>query len=97
MEVRIYRPSKAATQSGMANSRRWVLEYEPRAGRSVDSLMGWTSSQDTTQQVYLTFNTCEEAIMFANSNRMTYRLEEPRPRRTIRKAYADNFRHHKVV
>ncbi|SVC53517.1 uncharacterized protein METZ01_LOCUS306371, partial [marine metagenome] len=97
VDVRIYKPSKAATQSGVANSRRWVMEFESQAGRSIDRLMGWTSSKDTTQQVCLTFSNCEQAIAFANSNGMTYRVDEPKFRRPKRKAYADNFRYDKIV
>ena len=97
MDVRIYKPSKVATQSGLANTRRWVLEYESRAGRSIDGLMGWTSSKDTTQQVCLTFSSCEQAIAFANSNGMTYRVEESRSHRAKAKSYAENFRHDKVL
>ena len=97
MDVRIYKPSKAATQSGAANSRRWVMECESQAGRSIDRLMGWTSSKDTTQQVSLTFSNSEQAIAFANSNGMTYRVDEPKFRRPKRKAYADNFRYDKIV
>ena len=96
VDVRIYKPSKTATQSGVANSRKWVLEHEPRASRGIDRLMGWPSCKDTTQQVCLTFGSREQAIAFANSNGMTYRIEEPRSRRTKRKSYADNFRHDKV-
>ena len=95
-EVRIYRPSKTATQSGLGNTRRWVLEYEPRAARSIDQLMGWTSSRDTTQQVSLTFASCEQAVAFAKNNGMTFRVDEPRSQRPRSKSYAENFRYDKV-
>ena len=96
MDVRIYRPSKTATQSGLAHTRRWVLEYEPQAARSIDQLMGWTSSSDTTQQVCITFASCEQAVAFANSNGMTYRVDEPGIQRSRSKSYAGNFRYDKV-
>ena len=95
-DVFIYRPSKTATQSGLANTRRWVLEYEPRAARSIDQLMGWTSSRDTTQQVGLTFASCEQAVAFAKKNGMTWRVDEPRSQRSRSKSYAENFRYDKV-
>ena len=28
-DVHIYKPSKTATQSGLAGTRAWVLEFEP--------------------------------------------------------------------
>ena len=35
MKARIYRPAKTAMQSGQAQTRNWVLEYEPEAPREV--------------------------------------------------------------
>lgn len=92
MEARIYRPTKTAMQSGRAKSRRWVLEYERRARRTVDRLMGWTGCADTTQQVRLGFATRDDAVAFAERNALAYRIEEPREPRARLKAYADNFR-----
>ena len=42
MQVRIYQPAKSAMQSGRGNAKKWLMEYEPTARRSVDPLMGWT-------------------------------------------------------
>ena len=41
---------------------RWVLEPAPRGQRAVDDLMGWTGSDDTTQQIALSFATRQQAI-----------------------------------
>ncbi|MEE9317703.1 MAG: NADH dehydrogenase ubiquinone Fe-S protein 4, partial [Rhodospirillales bacterium] len=38
-EVRIYKPSKSAMQSGRINTRQWVLEYEPGSRKKTDPLM----------------------------------------------------------
>ena len=92
LQVRIYREAKTAMQSGRANSRRWVVEFEPEAPRRVEPLMGWTSSADTKGQVRLTFDSREEAVAFARKNAYMYSLEEPRERKVRPKAYADNFR-----
>jgi hypothetical protein len=91
MDVRIYRPAKTATQSGRAKTRRWVLEYAPRGKREVDDLMGWTSSNDTTAQVRLSFATEAEAIAYAKRRDLNYVVDEPRSRRVRPKSYADNF------
>ena len=45
MRARIYQPSRNAMTSGMAKTRKWVLEYAPASAREVDPLMGWTSSK----------------------------------------------------
>ena len=44
MTARIYKPSKTAMQSGFANTKAWVLDFEPEQPREVEPLMGWTSS-----------------------------------------------------
>lgn len=97
MDVRIYRPSKSAMQSGRANSRQWVLEFEPSARREVESLMGWTSSRDTRRQVVLRFDSREEAIAFAEKHGFSYELLEPHERRPKPKSYAENFRFKRAI
>ena len=91
MSARIYRPARTATQSGRANTRRWVLEFEPSARREIDGLMGWSGSTDTRAQVHLTFRTKEEAVAYARRNGLSYEVEEPHERRVRPKSYADNF------
>ncbi len=92
MTARIYRPEKTATQSGMAKTKRWLLEYDLEKPREVEPLMGWTSSGDMKQQLKLWFDTKEEAIAYATREGIAYRVEEPKPhiRRTV--IYSDNFK-----
>jgi hypothetical protein len=92
MVARIYKPAKTAMQSGQANTTDWVLEHEPATPREIDPLMGWTSSNDTSTQIKLTFDTRDEAIAYAKRNGIAYRLMEPKPRQAVRKSYADNFK-----
>ena len=91
MEARIYRPAKTATQSGRAKTSRWVLEHAPRGRRAVDSLMGWTGSDDTTQQITLSFASKEQAIAYARRRGFAYVVDEPQSRPVRPKSYADNF------
>ena len=91
MQVRIYQPPKTAMQSGQANSKSWVLEFEPGSARQVEPLMGWTSSRDTRSQLRLRFATAEEAIAYARKHGLMYNLERPVERKVQPKAYADNF------
>lgn len=78
-------------QSGQANTKAWVLDYEPEEPRQVEPLMGWTSSSDMRQQVRLRFATQGEAIAYCERHGLAYQLFEAKPlaRRTM--AYADNF------
>ena len=92
MVARIYKPAQTAMQSGPARTKEWVLEYEPEAPREIEPLMGWTSSRDMKGQIHLSFDTKEEAIAYAERSGIAYRVMEAKPRRAVRKAYADNFR-----
>ena len=96
MTARIYRPTKTAMQSGTANARKWVLEFEPAAGRAVDRLMGWTGSPDTDQQVRLSFPDRAAAVAFAERGGLDYQVSEPQESKPRIKAYADNFRYRRV-
>ena len=92
MTARIYQPARNAMQSGKGKSEHWVLDFEPATARSIEPLMGWTSTDDTQKQVRLSFDTKEEAIAYAERNGIPYRLDEPKPRGLVRKSYADNFK-----
>ena len=95
MDVHIYRPSKTATQSGLARTRSWLLEFEAGSGKTIEPLMGWTSSTDTMRQVTLSFSTQERAIAFADANGLTYRVSIAEERSRKSKSYSDNFRYEK--
>lgn len=92
MTARIYRPARNAMQSGKGKSKQWVLVHEPAAPRSIDPLMGYTSSSDMRQQVRLSFETLEDAEAYAQRNGIAYSVQpahEPTPKRV---SYPDNFR-----
>ena len=55
-------------------------------------LMGWTSSADTRQQLKMRFETKEQAIAYAESHGIAYRVDNPRKPKPKRKSYSDNFR-----
>ena len=91
MEVRIFKPSKTAMQSGRGKTGEWLFEFEPGARPDPDPLMGWNGSTDTRAQVRLHFDTREEAVAHAERNGWTYTVQQPKERRIRPKAYADNF------
>ena len=91
MLARIYRPAKTAMQSGKANTKAWVLEFEPKSARRSDPLMGWTQTGDMNGQVVLSFDTQEEAVRYATHHGLAFQLIDPKPAKRIIKAYADNF------
>ena len=95
MFARIYRPAKTATQSGVAKTRKWVLEFAPESRPSLDPLMGWTGSSDMRSQIRLTFDERDAAERYARENGIAYRIEEPRSRQHIirERGYGSNFSH----
>lgn len=96
MVARIYKPTRNAMQSGVAKTKHWVLEYEPERPRTVEPLMGYTSSVDMRSQIRLTFDTKEDAVAYAERNGIAYQVFEPHetPRKKI--AYSDNFSFRRV-
>lgn len=96
MAARIYKPAKTAMQSGRANTREWVLEFEPAQRKSPDPLMGWVGSGDTPQQVRLSFATKEEAVAYCKRRRIDHEVYEPKERAVRPKSYASNFRWDRV-
>jgi hypothetical protein len=91
MSSRIYKPAKNAMQSGKAKTREWRLDYEPEQPRSVEPLMGWTSSGDMKQQLTLRFDTKEDAIAYCEREGIAYQAIEPKAAACRQVAYADNF------
>jgi len=91
MTARIYKPAKTAMQSGQAKTKDWVLDYEPEEARTVEPLMGWTSSGDMRSQLRLRFATKEEAIAYCERNGIAYQITETKQPTRRGLAYADNF------
>src|SRR5262245_12375281 len=91
MPARIYKPSKTAMQSGQANAKDWVLDFEPEQPRRVEPLMGWTSSGDMRQQLRLRFDSKEDAIAYCEREGIAYQVFEVPPVKRRVMSYADNF------
>ena len=93
MRARIYKPSKTAMSSGLANTKSWILEFMPESTSEIDPLMGWTSSGDTQSQVTLTFETKQAAIDYAKENGIDAQVTEPKKRKfNVRTGgYGENF------
>ena len=97
MQVRIYRPSKTAMQSGRAATRRWVLEADRTARLEPEPLMGWISSADTLNQIKLFFSSSEEAALYARRQGWSFTIDQAHERQIRPKVYADNFRYDRLV
>ena len=56
-----------------------MLDYEPEQPRTVEPLMGWTSSADMKQEVHCVFDTKEEAIAYCERHGIPYQVFESKP------------------
>ncbi|KJY02359.1 NADH-ubiquinone oxidoreductase 21 kDa subunit like protein [Zymoseptoria brevis] len=93
--VRIYKPSKTATQSGDWHGHQWRMDWDPlsKGHRWENPLMGWQSSADFMQGTHLNFDTKDAAVAFAKKQGYEFFVQEPNERRITPKAYADQFVH----
>ena len=89
-KAKIYKPSKTAMQSGVRNTKKWILEFDT-LNTGINPLMGWVTSNDTMSEVKLEFSTKEQAINYARINNIDYYIIEPQKRKMIKKSYSDNF------
>jgi hypothetical protein len=96
MPARIYIPTKTAMQSGRANTRKWVLEFEPKDARRADPLMGWVGSRDTEGQLRLRFDKREEAVAYCERHGIDFAVTAPETAPLKIKAYADNFKFDRI-
>ena len=70
MKVRIFRRSKSTMQSGRAGADKWAVEFPPSAPRQAYPLNGWTMSGDMQRQLRLEFDSKEEAIAYAEREKL---------------------------
>jgi hypothetical protein len=92
MTARIYRPAPNAMQSGKGKSTQWLLVHELAESNAIDPLMGYTTSGDTRQQVRLSFETQEDAEVYAQKNGLAYSVQPAHDATPKRQSYPDNFR-----
>ena len=91
MTARIYKPARNAMQSGLGKTNDWLLTYEPEQPRSIDPLMGWTSSGDMKQQLRLQFDSKADAIAYCERHGIAYEVFDSVSSPPPRIAYSDNF------
>ena len=78
-------------QAGRGKTHEWVLEFDAKAKRDIDPVMGWTSINDTTGQVRLHFETREQAIAYAKREKITFSVADSREQKRLVKSYSANF------
>ncbi|KAI9492914.1 ETC complex I subunit conserved region-domain-containing protein [Zychaea mexicana] len=93
--VRIFSPSKPATQSGKFGTRHWRIDFDilPEGNRWENPLIGWASSADYQQGLSIKFSTKDDAIAFAERQGWNYYVQEPKKVKFAKKSYADNYKY----
>ena len=95
MSARIFQPTQNAMQSGKGKSDLWILQFEAKGPRSLEPLMGWTSSSDTKQQIKMRFKSKEDAVAYAKREGLAFVVQENNSVHAAKrpaKAYSDNFK-----
>lgn len=81
--------------SGTRKFRGWRLVF-PRTQFWENPLMGWTSTRDPLTNLVLNFDTKEQAIAYAEEQKLNYIVEEDESVRDVtvtKKSYADNYKY----
>ena len=89
-KAKIYKPTKTSMQSGVGKTKTWIFEYLDESP-SINPLMGWESSSTTLSELKLFFDTKDQAIEYANKNKIEFVLIENNQRSFVKKSYTDNF------
>ena len=90
--ARISELERKTTQSGKANTGRWLLEFEREQPLRPDPLTGWNGSGDTKPQVRLVFPTKDAAVAYCEKHHLDHHVVPAAPVSLKIQAYADNFR-----
>uniref|UniRef100_Q5DED6 NADH dehydrogenase [ubiquinone] iron-sulfur protein 4, mitochondrial n=2 Tax=Schistosoma japonicum TaxID=6182 RepID=Q5DED6_SCHJA len=88
--VRIFVPTKPATQSGNYGTRLWRIEFDNRE-RWENPLMGWASTGDPLSNTVVEFETSEAAEEFCRRQGWPCYVEQPNLLKMSVKSYGSNF------
>ncbi|KAG4302596.1 hypothetical protein PCK1_001180 [Pneumocystis canis] len=92
--VRIYRSTRNPMQAGAQHPMIWKMDWEitPNGDRWTNPIMGWASSGDAMQAMYLSFPNRQSAIEFAERHAYVYTVEPDLKTECHVKSYSDNYR-----
>lgn len=83
-------------QSGTGNASEWRICWTGDLKRWEGDLMGWTSSRDPVQGLFIRFGSKESAIEYAEKHDWPYDVDdEPEKIPPRSKSYGDNFTYSK--
>lgn len=97
LTARIFRPCRSVTTSGKAGTKDWRLFFERRRAPFIDSLMGWTGSDDPMTQVELRFPTLEAATAYCERQGLNYAIQWPHDTRPKGRGRLSVEEHHSDI
>ncbi len=87
----LYKPCKNVMQSGLGNTKEWIISFSSYTDEQKSIIMGWISSLDTEEQLKISFPSKELALSFAESHNVEIdEIIEQTPKRA-KKSYPYNF------
>ena len=89
--AKVYKNIFSATQSGKHKGDCWILEPLFSKNYVKDNLMGWSGSRDIKQQIKLKFNSLNDLKRYAEQNKISLEIIQPKEKKIIIKSYSDNF------
>ena len=91
IKAKAYKNSTSSTQSGKKRSDYWVLEPLYQKSYVKDDLMGWSGGSDIKNQIKLKFSSINDLERYAEKNKISLEIIQPKEKKVIIKSYADNF------
>ena len=89
--AKVYKNIFSATQSGKHKGDCWILEPLFSKNYVKDNLMGWSGGRDIKQQIKLKFNSLNDLERYAEQNKISLEIIQPKEKKIIIKSYSDNF------
>ena len=89
--AKVYKNIFSATQSGKHKGDCWILEPLISKNYVKDNLMGWSGCRDIKQQIKLKFNSLNDLERYAEQNKISLEIIQPKEKKIIIKSYSDNF------
>ena len=89
--AKVYKNIFSATQSGKHKGDCWILEPICSKNYIKDNLMGWSGGRDVKQQIKLKFTSLNDLERYAEQNKISLEIIQPKEKKVIIKAYSDSF------
>lgn len=91
IKVKICTSDLGSSKQGKSDPRWYLQRIETENSRSVEPVMGWTSTNSAQYQLKIRFHDKDSAISYAKKQGYEYTVQEPKEVKLRKKSYEDNF------